>query len=130
MALLAAAGLLRPEAWVLAGLYWLWCLPGSALRARAGLLALAAAAPLLWCLVDLAVTGDPLFSLTNTQALSDSLDRERGLRARPVDVRDVPRRPRAAAGRAGRRRSGSASRCAASARGGWRSRSRCSAPAR
>ena len=34
MALLAAAGLLRPEAWVLAGLYWLWCLPG-ALDARA-----------------------------------------------------------------------------------------------
>ena len=37
MALLAAAGLLRPEAWVLAGLYWLWCLPGRALRERAGL---------------------------------------------------------------------------------------------
>ncbi|HEV2785105.1 MAG TPA: hypothetical protein VGV67_01850, partial [Solirubrobacteraceae bacterium] len=28
MALLAVAGLLRPEAWVLAGVYWLWCLPG------------------------------------------------------------------------------------------------------
>jgi hypothetical protein len=79
MTLLAAAGLLRPEAWVLAGLYWLWCLPGRSPRARAGLLALAAAAPVLWCLVDLAVTGDPLFSLTNTQALSDSLDRKRGL---------------------------------------------------
>src|SRR5204863_260671 len=25
MGLLALAGLLRPEAWVLAGLYWLWC---------------------------------------------------------------------------------------------------------
>ena len=24
MALLALAGLLRPEAWVLAGVYWLW----------------------------------------------------------------------------------------------------------
>ena len=25
--LLAAAGMLRPEAWVLAGLYWLWLVP-------------------------------------------------------------------------------------------------------
>ena len=36
-ALLATAGLLRPEAWVLAGVYWLWCLPawtGAQRRAR------------------------------------------------------------------------------------------------
>ena len=102
MALLAAAGLLRPEAWVLAGLYWLWCLPGSAPRARAGLLALAAAGPVLWCLVDLAVTGDPLFSLTNTQALSDSLERERGLGAVPSTfvtfLADLARPPVALAG--------------------------------
>jgi hypothetical protein len=102
MALLAAAGLLRPEAWVLAGLYWLWCLPGRPLRARAGLAALAAAAPVLWCLVDLAVTGDPLFSLTNTQALSESLDRERGLGAVPASfvtfLADLARPPVALAG--------------------------------
>jgi hypothetical protein len=102
MALLAAAGLLRPEAWVLAGLYWLWCLPGRPLRARAGLAALAAAAPVLWCLVDLAVTGDPLFSLTNTQALSQSLDRERGLGAVPSSfvtfLADLARPPVALAG--------------------------------
>ena len=30
MALLAVAGLLRPEAWVLAGAYWLWCGPRAA----------------------------------------------------------------------------------------------------
>ena len=105
MALLAAAGLLRPEAWVLAGLYWLWCLPGRGLRARAGLLALALAAPLLWCLVDLAVTGDPLFSLTNTQALSDALDRERGLANVPsafvTFLADLARPPIALAGVAG-----------------------------
>ena len=41
MATLAVAGLLRPEAWVLAGAYWLWC----GWR-RLDLLALAAAAPL------------------------------------------------------------------------------------
>jgi hypothetical protein len=102
MALLAAAGLLRPEAWVLAGLYWLWCLPGRSARARAGLLALGVAAPILWCLVDLAVTGDPLFSLTNTQALSESLDRERGLGAVPSSfltfLADLARPPVALAG--------------------------------
>ena len=41
MATLAVAGLLRPEAWVLAGAYWLWC----GWR-RLDLLALAVAAPL------------------------------------------------------------------------------------
>jgi hypothetical protein len=105
MALLAAAGLLRPEAWVLAGLYWLWCLSGRTTRERAGLLALAVAAPLLWCLVDLAVTGDPLFSLTNTQALSDSLDRKRGLGNVPIAfvtfLADLARPPVALAGTIG-----------------------------
>ena len=102
MALLAAAGLLRPEAWVLAGLYWLWCLPGRTTRARAGLLALAVGAPAAWCLVDLAVTGDPLFSLTSTQALSESLDRERGLANVPATfvtfLADLARPPVALAG--------------------------------
>src|SRR5204862_611117 len=60
MTLLAAAGLLRPEAWVLAGAYWLWCFAGRSPRERGGLLALVVAAPLGWALVDLAVTGDPL----------------------------------------------------------------------
>ena len=59
-------------------------------------------APLLWCLVDLAVTGDPLFSLTNTQALSDSLDRERGLANVPSTfvtfLADLARPPVALAG--------------------------------
>ncbi len=102
MALLAAAGLLRPEAWVLAGVYWLWCLPGRSTSARARLLALAAVAPIGWCLVDLAVTGDPLFSLTNTQALSDSLERERGLANVPSTfvtfLADLARPPVAVAG--------------------------------
>lgn len=102
MALLATAGLLRPEAWVLAGLYWLWCLPGRSTRERAGLFALVVGAPLVWCLVDLAVTGDPLFSLTNTQALSESLDRERGLASVPSTfvtfLADLARAPVALAG--------------------------------
>ena len=102
MALLAAAGLLRPEAWVLAGLYWLRCLPGGELRERAILLALVAIAPLLWALVDLAVTGDPLFSLHSTSALAESLGRERGLRNVPSSfvtfLADLARPPVALAG--------------------------------
>jgi dolichyl-phosphate-mannose-protein mannosyltransferase len=104
MALLAVAGLLRPEAWVLAGAYWLWCAWPEAHRVspttasvpagrstgaprrglRLDLLALAVAAPLIWAGVDLWVTGDPLFSLHATSDLADELNRNRGLR-------DVPR---------------------------------------
>lgn len=102
MALLACAGLLRPEAWVLAGLYWLWCLRGRAPSERAALLALAAAAPVLWALVDLAVTGDPLFSLHATSDLAASLGRERGLRNVPGSfvtfLADMARPPVALAG--------------------------------
>ncbi|CAA9474627.1 MAG: hypothetical protein AVDCRST_MAG67-442 [uncultured Solirubrobacteraceae bacterium] len=105
MALLAAAGLLRPEAWVLAGLYWLWCLRGRARRARATLLVLVVAAPVLWALVDLAVTGDPLFSLHATSSLAESLGRERGLRNVPASfvtfLADLARPPVALAGVAG-----------------------------
>jgi dolichyl-phosphate-mannose-protein mannosyltransferase len=84
MALLAAAGLLRPDAWLLAGAYWLWCCArprplrpprGTAL----GLLALAASAPVLWIAVDLAVTGQPLYSLTSTAGLAAQLGRTQGL---------------------------------------------------
>ena len=78
MALLAVAGLLRPEAWVLAGLYWLWCV-AAARGPRLDLLALAAAAPLVWAAVDLWVTGDPLFSLHATSDLAEELNRTRGL---------------------------------------------------
>ena len=39
--------------------------------------------PLLWALVDLAVTGDALHSLNATRELADELDRERGLAAVP-----------------------------------------------
>ncbi|HEX7299520.1 MAG TPA: hypothetical protein VF257_10970 [Solirubrobacteraceae bacterium] len=100
MAVLAVAGLLRPEAWVLAGAYWLWCD-----RRRMDLLALAAAAPLIWCLVDLVVTGDPLFSLHATSDLADELNRNRGLASVPGSfvsfVTDTARPPVALAAVAG-----------------------------
>jgi hypothetical protein len=103
--LLAAAGLLRPEAWVLAGLYWLWCLPGRTTLRRAGLLALVLAAPGLWAIVDYAVTGDPLFSLHATKDLAADLGRERGLRHVPSTfvtfLADLARPPVALAGAIG-----------------------------
>lgn len=74
LALLAAAGLLRPEAWVLSGLYLLWTA-----RRDAVAWALAASAPLIWAAVDLAVTGDPLWSLNATSELADELGRPQGL---------------------------------------------------
>jgi hypothetical protein len=105
MVLLAVAGLLRPEAWVLAGLYWLWCLPGRSTTSRVTLLALVAAAPVGWALVDLAVTGDPLFSLHNTGDLAERLQRERGIAHVPSSfvtfLADVARPPVALAGAIG-----------------------------
>ena len=77
--LLILAGLLRPEAWILGGLYWLWVGP-TPRRA-----VLVAAAPLIWCLVDLAVTGDPLFSLHSTSDLADELNRSRAFSEVPGD---------------------------------------------
>jgi hypothetical protein len=77
MALLVAAGLLRPEAWVLGGLLWLWYVTRSDHRVRLTLAMVAA--PVLWALVDLAVTGDPLHSLHATSELADDLGRVRGL---------------------------------------------------
>ncbi|WP_210491054.1 hypothetical protein [Patulibacter sp. SYSU D01012] len=134
--LLVLAGLLRPEAWVLAGAHWLWCtlrgrwsagggVAGGGDRAagaavapagtgaaaddrlpgRAAHLALVLAAPVLWVLMDAAVTGDPLHSLTATSALADELGRDRGLAKAPrllvTQLVDQARPPVAAAGVAG-----------------------------
>jgi len=121
LALLALAGLLRPEAWALSGLYWLYLIVWPAWRERAdgrsartpprcqrgggdsrastgtgrtpslawtagrsrgelaGLTALAAAAPLAWALGDLLITGDALWSLTNTRHTAHTLDRVTGI---------------------------------------------------
>src|SRR3979490_1471146 len=62
LVLLAAAGLLRPDAWVLSGLYWLWCSWRAENRKRLIYLAIAAVGPLVWCGVDALVTGNPLYS--------------------------------------------------------------------
>jgi hypothetical protein len=77
LALLALAGLLRPEAWVLSVLYLAWMWRSSSPRQRVWLTAVAGAAPLVWAGVDLIVTGDPLHSLHGTAALAEEVDRRR-----------------------------------------------------
>ena len=84
MALLAVAGLLRPEAWVLAGLYFATgLLRGLTPQQNLRRFGIAVAAPVAWALVDLWVTGDPLFSLHSTSDLADELSRDTGLGAVP-----------------------------------------------
>ncbi|MFA4927324.1 MAG: hypothetical protein WC558_02320 [Patulibacter sp.] len=78
--MLALAGLLRPEAWVLCGLYGLWMAWNPSFRAiftPRGIAWLAASVvPTgIWLLVDYLVTGEPLFSLTHTSDLAESLGR-------------------------------------------------------
>jgi Dolichyl-phosphate-mannose-protein mannosyltransferase len=93
LALLALAGLLRPEAWAFSAVYLLYLLRGPAApRSRAELVrlvALAASAPVLWLLSDLAVTGDPLWSLTNTRHTARTLGRVTGIANVP---QYIPRR--------------------------------------
>jgi hypothetical protein len=67
--LLTLAGLLRPEAWILLGAYWLWCRPSVR---TAGI---AAIAPLLWVAADWIATGHPFFSLQHTSSLANDLQR-------------------------------------------------------
>jgi hypothetical protein len=113
LALLALAGLLRPEAWAFSGVYWLyvvvWERRGGLLRAPAssagsdgahwypprtrlqlaGLTLLAGSAPIVWIASDLAITGDALWSLTNTRHTAHTLDRVTGIANVPEYV---PRR--------------------------------------
>ncbi len=101
LALLALAGLLRPEAWAFSGLYWLYLLGllprrvlellpgGEPVRERAAkirLTLLAFAAPLIWLGSDLLVTGDPLWSLTNTRHTASALGRRTGIGNVPVYI--------------------------------------------
>src|ERR1700730_8457275 len=78
---LAAAGLLRPDAWALSGVYWLWCSWRADNRLRLKYLALAAIAPVAWVLVDAIVTGNPLYSLHATAGLAAELERTQGFSA-------------------------------------------------
>ncbi len=83
LVLLAIAGLLRPEAWVLGGLYWLYLAWNAPWRERLRLAPLVVAAPLVWAVMDLIVTGDALHSLHGTSDLAEQVGRRR-------DVADAP----------------------------------------
>ena len=79
LALLGLAGVLRPEAWLFAGVYWIYLWPARSPRERAGLAVAVAAAPALWLLFDGLATGHPLWSLTSTRTTARQLHRPTGL---------------------------------------------------
>jgi hypothetical protein len=81
--LLFAAELMRPEAWLLGGLYWLWYARRRPLRQTLPWLAVVIAGPLIWAGLDLAVTGDPLFSFHSTNDLAVTLGRNLALSGVP-----------------------------------------------
>jgi hypothetical protein len=103
LGLLGLAGLLRPEAWLFSAAYLVWLLwPGLRSRARhagprrgvawrdaAPLIVLAAAAPVLWALHDLLLTGNALHSLTGTRDNAELLGRVTGIEHVPATA---PRR--------------------------------------
>src|SRR3954469_7718693 len=62
--LFGLAGLLRPEAWLYAAAYWFWLVTTAPDRRQIWQwTGLAAAAPAIWLLSDLLITGNPLHSL-------------------------------------------------------------------
>jgi hypothetical protein len=103
--LLAAAGLMRPEAWLLAGLYFLWMSWDASWPERFRYAALAAIGPVLWVVTDFVVTGDPLFSLNSTQDLAAELRRQKSgsvvLDVLPQFLRETVKTPVFFAGLAG-----------------------------
>ncbi|MFL5844395.1 MAG: hypothetical protein ACJ762_06845 [Solirubrobacteraceae bacterium] len=79
LGVLALAGLLRPEAWVLAALYLAWLWRGLDGRDRVRYAALVLLAPAIWFASDAIITGDPLHSLHGTAALAEENERRRSL---------------------------------------------------
>jgi hypothetical protein len=89
LVLLALAGLLRPEVWLFAGVYWLYLAYTADRSDRSGvkrelapLAVLALAGPLLWVLFDWITTGSPTYSWTGTKETVETLERQTG----PVDL--------------------------------------------
>jgi len=84
--LLAAAGMLRPEAWVLAGVYWLWLAWRATWTQRVRFAALAAIGPVAWAVTDFIATGQPLYSLTYTSGFAEELGRTKSADALPAAI--------------------------------------------
>src|SRR4051794_19138955 len=82
--LFGLAGLLRPEAWLYGAVYWFWLVTTAPDRSRIRQwTAIALAAPMIWLLSDLLITGDALHSLTGTHDLAAQLGRKTGITALP-----------------------------------------------
>jgi hypothetical protein len=84
--LLAGAGMLRPEAWLMAALYWCWMAWPATWPERFKYALLAAIGPVVWVGLDAWVTGDPLFSLHHTSSSAEDLGRQRSLGELPAAV--------------------------------------------
>jgi hypothetical protein len=83
--LFGLAGLLRPEAWLYAAAYWFWLVTTAPDRTRIRQwTALALAAPVIWLLSDLLITGNPVHSLTGTHDLASELNRRTGITELPA----------------------------------------------
>ena len=80
---LAVAGLLRPEAWLLAGAYVLYLWRDASTHERLRLAGVAALAPAIWAVSDLIVSGDLLHSLHGTADLAEAQDRRRSIPSVP-----------------------------------------------
>jgi hypothetical protein len=93
LAILALAGLIRPEAWLFSAAYLAYLAlerdprggklalrrrAGLAGRELAGLAAVAASAPVLWAAFDLITTGDPTYSFSQTHSRVATLERHTG----------------------------------------------------
>lgn len=91
LVLLSLAGLLRPEAWLMAGFYWLWLaygfvkkdadLPGEqpSFKALIGFGFLVISAPVIWLVWDAVVTGDALYSVNSTSEVAAQVNRQKSL---------------------------------------------------
>lgn len=77
LALLALAGWLRPEAWLLALAYTAWLRPWATRDWR--VVAAALGGPVGWALFDWAVAGDPLHSMSQTSSAADRIGRPQGV---------------------------------------------------
>lgn len=93
LALLALAGLLRPEAWLFSVAYWLWLTFDVSERRivwrrerptaeLVWLASLAVAGPVLWVVFDAITAGDPLYSWFGTKETVETLERQTG----PIDL--------------------------------------------
>jgi hypothetical protein len=85
LALLALAGLLRPEAWLFAVVYLIFLSFDDQrrfVRPRSALVLLALAGPISWALFDWITAGSPTYSWTGTKETVETLERQTG----PVDL--------------------------------------------